>query len=961
LIFKIFTIFAKIFKRNMKNNNSVSRRSFIKSGMILAAGIPALRAYPLTAAISNRRQIAGDGDDSLFELFRNPPATAKPFVRWWWNGDKLSAKEILRELDIMKDAGIGGVEINPIAFPGGDDLAIPSLQWLSPEWIEMVKTALKGADERGIICDIIVGSGWPFGAEILQGDDRSQLLTLTSKKITGAGKISLKTADLLNDAKPHVNAYKGADNEIYAVALAPVAMDKFSRPVWLTFDKGGDTLDIDVPAGEHILYVLVKCTGFQAVINGAPGAAGPVLNHYNKEATEKFLNRMSDTLFPQLQGLKGFRAMFCDSMELEGANWCPDYLEEFKRRRGYDIKPYLPFILFKVGGMGSKVEGAEITQLSGEAKETVDRARYDFYTTCMAIITERFLITYTNWCNKHGFKSRMQPYGNEFHPLEASLPIDIPECETWIWGYTDKQGYTGIDFVNNNAATNVNKYVASAVHLSGKKVVSCEEITNTTLVFNTSLEQVKICGDQSNLSGVNHSILHGFNYSPLEVPFPGWIRYGTFFNERNPWWKYFKQWAAYKARLSALLQETEAFADIAVMHPLADMWTLHGPQRDPFPGLLYPKYQYKVWEAIHKNGNACDYTCESIIQKSRAEGGYLKYGNRRYNTLLLLEVETLQPATAKALAKFVAAGGKLIFVAKEPCKSPGLVNAAKNDREVAKTIAAMKKSYPQRIFNVAPPEKDTLAWFANVQKQCGIKPYMEIDRPTPAVNQIRHCAPGKDIFFISNASQDERFQLNLSFPETKGVPYLWDPETGHRRPLPAEKTLPVDLPPATSKLIVFDESPVRPLIGLARNLPEKDSALTLKGWTMRLEHLNGTTQTREIDTPFDLSKDESTRSFAGTIVYEKKLGDIADCHWLDLGKVHGASEAFVDGVEMGNHWYGRHLYAFLGDASGKTLQIKVATTTGNFLKSSPKNTVGYGWAHGQGWTPVGIVGPVRLL
>jgi hypothetical protein len=117
---------------------------------------------------------------------------------------------------------------------------------------------------------------------------------------------------------------------------------------------------------------------------------------------------------------------------------------------------------------------------------------------------------------------------------------------------------------------------------AGKKIVSCEEITNTTLVFNTTLEQVKICGDQSNLSGVNHSILHGFNYSPAEVPFPGWVRYGTFFNERNPWWPYFKQWSAYKARISTILQETEAFADIAVLHPLADMWSIHGPQRDPF-------------------------------------------------------------------------------------------------------------------------------------------------------------------------------------------------------------------------------------------------------------------------------------------------------------------------------------------------------------------------------------------
>lgn len=114
------------------------------------------------------------------------------------------------------------------------------------------------------------------------------------------------------------------------------------------------------------------------MINGAPGAAGPVLNHYNQVAVEKFLNRMSDNLFPAIKGLKGFRAMFCDSMELEGANWCHDFTDEFQKRRGYDVTPYLPFILYKVGHMGHAIEGAAATKLSGKAKEEVDRVRYDF-------------------------------------------------------------------------------------------------------------------------------------------------------------------------------------------------------------------------------------------------------------------------------------------------------------------------------------------------------------------------------------------------------------------------------------------------------------------------------------------------------------------------------------------------------------------------------------------------------
>ena len=61
------------------------------------------------------------GDDGLYRTFSNPDMKYRPQVRWWWNGDKVTAHEILRELDIMKAAGIGGVEKNRFS-----DLAICS-------------------------------------------------------------------------------------------------------------------------------------------------------------------------------------------------------------------------------------------------------------------------------------------------------------------------------------------------------------------------------------------------------------------------------------------------------------------------------------------------------------------------------------------------------------------------------------------------------------------------------------------------------------------------------------------------------------------------------------------------------------------------------------------------------------------------------------------------------------------
>ncbi|MDR1601485.1 MAG: hypothetical protein LBS42_03555 [Tannerella sp.] len=941
----------------MKNKITLSRRTFIKSGIVLTAGIPFMQSCGYLDGKKNASSASGD----LYTLFQTPPDTSKPFVRWWWNGDKLSEKEILRELDVMKEAGIGGVEINPIAFPGGDDLGIPSLRWLSPEWIEMVKTALKGAEERSITCDIIVGSGWPFGAEYLEREEQSQLLTIASREVKGKGRVSLEVAELLKDAAPTIHSgYSGATSELYSLWLAPIQMDTFAPALPVPFTPGDSHVTADVPEGEYILYALVKVTGFQAVINGAPGAAGPVLNHYNQTAVEKFLNNMSDHLFPALTDLKGFRAMFCDSMELEGANWCHDFPDEFKNRRGYDIVPYLPFILYKIGHMGRAIEGAKITKVSGAAKEEIERVRHDFFVTCMEIISDRFLTPFTQWCNKHGFKSRVQAYGREFHPLEASLKVDIPECETWLWhGESDLEH----NFAKNPAYTNVNKFVASAVHLSGKKEVSCEEITNTSVVFNATLEQIKVVGDQSNLSGVTHSILHGFNYSPPETPFPGWVRYGTYFNERNTWWPFFKLWAAYKARISAILQETEAFADIAVMHPLADMWTKFGPVRDPFPELLYPEYQYRVWEAIHQNGNSCDYTSENIIQQSVSKNGFLTYNSRKYHTLILLEVETVMPATAEALMRFVKSGGKLVFTGKEPYKSPGLKNHRENDEKVKQTIAAIKRDYPSQVFTVESPG-EPLSWFKNVQQQCGIKPYMEIDRPSPYVSQIRHRTESEDIYFIVNYSTSERLGIRARFPDSRGKAWIWDAETGSRSVCPTEQgnTLTVDLPPATSRIIVFDSHADD---GAPLSVPEEKQGIELlTGWNMHMLHINGNEESRNCPALFDLSEDESTRAFAGHLIYEKQFETEPGYNWLDLGKVHGVSEVTLNGEALGCKWYGRHLYRIpehLAAARSKMLQVRITTTVGNYLKSSPGNETGQRWTRHQKWQPAGMLGPVRLL
>jgi hypothetical protein len=101
-------------------------------------------------------------NDTLFSGFVEPPAGSRPFVRWWWNGNCLEKDEIARQLDVLHKAGIGGVEINPVAMPEeAADIGVKPLTWLKdcPGWNEMLQFATPKAKKRGMVADLIVGSG----------------------------------------------------------------------------------------------------------------------------------------------------------------------------------------------------------------------------------------------------------------------------------------------------------------------------------------------------------------------------------------------------------------------------------------------------------------------------------------------------------------------------------------------------------------------------------------------------------------------------------------------------------------------------------------------------------------------------------------------------------------------------------------------------------------------------------
>jgi hypothetical protein len=956
----------------------MKRRSFIKQSSILSSGfIIAGRFEPLNAvALRSGNALQND----LYTLFKSPVSEYRPFVRWWWNGNKIEAGELIRELQLLKDAGIGGVEINPVEFPSrseGDDLGKPSVKWLSNEWISMLKTVFDEAKKLDLTCDLIVGSGWPFGAETLSPEERAQIVVIAVKRIIGPADYEISDYELFREADPAVSSpFPGRTMELLSLSLVPDPLSDEEQIVSYPVAKDKHTYNIKVPSGKHAVYGLVKINGFMQVINGAPGATGPVLDHYNSPAVAAYLNRMSDSIEAVSGPLSHYlRALFTDSMELEGSNWCRDILAEFRKRRGYDIFTFLPFILFRTGAMGNITDLRYGVSYSESFDSMIRRMRYDFEVTKAELLEERFTKTYTEWCHKLGVRSRAQAYGRGFFPLENSMNYDIPESESWTTNYLKHRPGEEMpedDYRKGRAYTMINKYVSSAANLSGKKVVSCEEMTDTYTVFNTTLEILKLGGDQSAITGVTHTVFHGFNYSPPEAPWPGWIRYGAWYNENNTWWPWFHFYNEYKTRLSGLLCNVTMYTDIGILPPLDDMWSNIGMQMEPFPSMTHVDYFTLIWEAINKNGNGCDYLSQRIIRHSAAENGWLLFGKRKYHTIFLVQLDSLNPDTALKLLEFVSSGGRIFCVETIPSKSTGWKDHGQNDQIVSETIAKIS-SFADRFYLIRKPEKNFIEWYKQIQSTHNIKPYLNISNPDPYIMQNRYSGDDRSEFiYIINSNLNNPWSGTITFsPELtrKRYGWVWDPETGNRYRIYPDKdnSMKLELCPVQSVLFAFDSNRTgekwQPMPASGNN-----PLLIETGWTAEFIHCREGSQGQEkLGSLCDLKDIPGRSNFAGTVIYRNSFNaERGPARYLNLGKVYGLAELRLNGKFCGVRWYGRRIFDisdYLSEGINE-VEVRVVTTMGNYMKSLKDNPVAQYWTNEknkiQPLQPMGLTGPVTV-
>jgi hypothetical protein len=522
----------------------------------------------------------------------------KPWTRWWWMGSAVDETGIKKQLTQMATAGFGGVEIVPIYGAKGYEATY--VKYLSPQWMRLLDYTVAQAQALNMGVYISVGTGWPIGGTHVTKEDAASKLIVQ--------KYTLKANEKLAD-KIEVNDIK--QKEI-AILSALVGYKQNGETIDLSDKLQADgLLNYTANADMEIIAAFTGKTK-QAVKRAAPGGEGFTIDHFSATATANYF-KIFDTAFGNTS--HGVKAFFNDSYEVYNADWTPQFFNEFKTRRGYDLRNYLP-------------------QLTGTLlNDTVARIKSDYRETISDLMLQNFSSVFTAWTNKRNTKSVNQAHGSPGNLLDLYGAFDIPECETFGSSYFAVKGLRrdSADIRNVDPDPIMLKFASSAAHEYNKPLISSETFTWLGEHFKTAWSQCKPELDQVFLSGVNHVFYHGTTYTPADVKFPGWLFYASVnFVPHNSIWKHLKGLNEYIARCQAVLQAGNSdYNTVKIYWPVYDVW--HNANGLDMPlGVhsiekwLHPTAFYKNVTQLQNNGYEVDFLSDEMLAKRAANAPFYK-------------------------------------------------------------------------------------------------------------------------------------------------------------------------------------------------------------------------------------------------------------------------------------------------------------------------------------------------
>ena len=560
----------------------------------------------------------------------------KPWTRWWWMGSAVDEAGIKEQLTQLSAAGFGGVEIVPIY--GAIGFENRYIKYLSPKWMKMLDYTVSQAKARNMDVYISVGTGWPIGGSDVTIADAATKLIIQKYSL----KANEKPGDKIVVDDPKQKKYAGLS--------ALMMFKKNGQAVELTNKVDADgTLNFTSNENAELIAAFVGKT-LQKVKRAAPGGEGYTIDHFSKTATADYF-KVFDTAFGNSS--HGVKAFFNDSYEVYGADWTPDFFNQFQKRRGYDLKKYLNLFI------------------SNSISDTVARLKSDYRETISDLMLQNFSTVFTSWTHKRNTQSVNQAHGSPGNLLDLYGAFDIPECETFGSSRFAVKGLRrdSADVRNVEPDPVMLKFASSAAHAFGKKLTSCETFTWLEEHFKTGWSQCKPEVDQVFLSGINHVFYHGTTYTPVDVKFPGWLFYASVgFVPYNSLWPDLKGLNDYIKNCQTVLQKGEPDNELLIYWPIYDVWNNPKGIDMPLPintidGWLHPSTFYKDVKQLQAIGYSLDFASDRMLAKAIITNGEIAINEigAKHKVLILPACDKISVETFKNILQIAHNGGTVII------------------------------------------------------------------------------------------------------------------------------------------------------------------------------------------------------------------------------------------------------------------------------------------------------------
>lgn len=640
-----------------------------------------------------------------------------------------------------------------------------------------------------------------------------------------------------------------------------------------------------------------------------------------------------------------------DSWESGKPTWTQIYAAEFKKRRGYDLIPYLSVLAGRT--IGSKL-------VSQQAQE-------DYHLT----ISDFFAVNHYGERRKLADANHLQFYCEAAGPNQKQSDlmknidhVDVGMAEFWM--PSAHRPTPSSRFLIRIAAT--------ANHVYGKPVTACEAFTAGGPQWENSLFDMKNTGDQAFCDGTNRIIIHNFGQSPSMTAVPGYNLWAsTYYNLGVTWWNQTPAFNAYVSRCSYMLQQGLFSADALF-----------------YEGIPVGFVGHKIKALLPTLGEGYNYDdCNEDVLLHRVsvkDGRIVLPDGMNYGVLILQDNKPMRLAALKKISSLLEGGATVVGAA--PIAMAGLPTQANETAQFNQLVKSLWNNNPSGEHHFG---NGRLVW-NKTARQVMLEEHIQPDFEETGLSSAgtidwihRSLKGGTEVYFITSR-WDPIEHVECSFRVTGKQPELWDPVTGHFRDVTdfrqenGRTIVPLRFDPRGSVFVVFRKPITKTLNGTTQsNYPTLKLELTLMGkWDVQFDPKWGGPAHVTFDALTDWTKrpEKGIKFYSGTAIYTKtfNLASIpSDGHKLilNLGVVDDEAVVKLNGEELGivwtkpaevdvthvakvgtnqlevsvvNLWPNR----LIGDASLPPDKRYTVTNMRKFVATSPL-------------LPSGLLGPVRIM